>query len=208
MSNLQHQDNLVLDPDDGYFSEVNIKSHPNVFFKYMTSIFKSIEKVTLRAPFQLMSQFTMKRRSITLGKEQVAELMMRFAKIPGLVESLVDNNVIPNREDVFVTTNERRDQKLQLQAGALDRKRRRITTLGDERASVDLPDRKRMRIQNSLSIVREQMQASEARAATTVSKARAPKTTKTKTVTMDQWLHCHQTIASCLFYPPRDARKH
>jgi hypothetical protein len=66
---------LEIDPDDGYFSKDNIKSSPHVFFQYQVFLFQELEQILLKAPFQLVPQFTMKRRSITLGVEQVAELM-------------------------------------------------------------------------------------------------------------------------------------
>jgi hypothetical protein len=104
----------------------------------------------------------MKRRSITLGKEQVAELLVRLDKIPGLVESLMDHSIIPSREDVHMATTDRRDQKLRIQTVVLDKKRRRITELEDELGTSGLPERKRMRTENSLSTARTHLRASEA----------------------------------------------
>jgi hypothetical protein len=131
MDHLPPHQGTIVDPDDGCFSESNIKSHPTFFFSYLVFLFQSIEKITLRAPFSLVPQFTMKRRSITLGKEQVAELMVRLDKIPGLVESLIDTSIIPSREDVHMATTDRRDQKLWMQTVFLEKKRRRITELED-----------------------------------------------------------------------------
>jgi hypothetical protein len=165
----------------------------------------------------------MKRRSITLGKEQVAELMVRLDKIPGLVESLIDSTIIPSREDVHMATTDRRDQKLRLQAVVLDKKRRRIAELEDELGTFCLPDRKRMRTENSLSAARTQLHASEARRVVILSKASSaaksrkkptptqspsPSPSPSPTVTRDQWLQCHREVASCLFHAPKDAQKH
>jgi hypothetical protein len=97
----QHR-TLDIDPDDGYFSDENIKNAPHVFFQYLKFLFQAMENILLKAPFQLIPQFTVKRRSITLGKEQVAELMMRLSKTKGLVESLgIDIDILASRETVF-----------------------------------------------------------------------------------------------------------
>jgi hypothetical protein len=82
-----------------------MKSEPNLFFRYLVFMFRELETILKKAPFQLVPQFTMKRRAITIGKEQVAELMMRLAETDGLVESLgIDLNAIPSREDVRTIT--------------------------------------------------------------------------------------------------------
>jgi hypothetical protein len=57
-SNHFNHDSLVVDPDDGYFSDENIKSSPHVFFQYLTFLFNVLEQMLLKAPFQLVPQFT------------------------------------------------------------------------------------------------------------------------------------------------------
>ena len=54
----------------------------------------------------------MKRRSITLGVEQVAELMQRLSKTPGLLESIgIDFGAIPSHDDVVLTNTDNRLKK-------------------------------------------------------------------------------------------------
>ena len=49
---------LEIDPDDGYFSKENIKSSPHVFFQYQVFLFQELEHILLKAPFQLVPQFS------------------------------------------------------------------------------------------------------------------------------------------------------
>jgi hypothetical protein len=187
-----------------------------VFFRYLTFLFRSLEQVLHRPPFQLIPQFTVKTRSITLGKEQIAELMLRLAPRPGLLESLgIDVKLIPSRDDVCAAAAEQRDIKKQTQLSVQCRKRQRVEALEAQLSSVTvkLPDRKRRRLQHSLSIATVQLQTSESRLGTT-SVSRTPHGHGTKinkkettTVSRDQWLHSHRMVATCLFHPPQDAKK-
>jgi hypothetical protein len=36
---------LIIDPDDGYFSDGNIKSSPHIFFQYLTFLFEILEQI-------------------------------------------------------------------------------------------------------------------------------------------------------------------
>jgi hypothetical protein len=126
-SNHFSHDSLVVDPDDGYFSDENIKASPHVFFQYLTFLFKVLEQILLKAPFQLVPQFTMKRRSITLGVEQVAELMQRLSKTEGLLEELgIDFGAIPSPEEVFSTNFVNRVQRQQVKTASHGLKRQRV----------------------------------------------------------------------------------
>jgi hypothetical protein len=88
----------------GYFSEVSIKKHPNIFFRYLAFLFQSLSKPDSRAPFQLVPQATMKRRCIKIGKEETVELMQRFARgieVEGsnMIEKLgIDISQLPARK--------------------------------------------------------------------------------------------------------------
>ena len=123
----------VIDPDDGYFSDDNIKSSPHIFFQYLTFLFQCMEHILTKAPFQLVPQFTMKRRSITLGVEQVAELMQRLSKEAGLLESLgIECDVIPSQDEVKATKVVNRLQKQQVNMARHGLKRPRVRNGTDE----------------------------------------------------------------------------
>ena len=103
----------------------------------------------------------MKRRSITLGVEQVAELMQRLSKKAGLLESIgIDVDAIPSREDVFSTKNDNRFQKQQGKMASHGKKRKRVQELEEELANTHLPARKRLRTEHDLYKAREKVQAS------------------------------------------------
>ena len=52
------QQALQVDPDDGYFSNENIRSSPHLFFQYQVFLFQVLEQLLQKAPFQLVPQFT------------------------------------------------------------------------------------------------------------------------------------------------------
>jgi hypothetical protein len=203
---------LTIDPDDGYFSDDNIQSSPHVFFQYMTFLFKVLEQILLKAPFQLVPQFTMKRRSITLGVEQVAELMQRLSQTEGLLEELgIDFGAIPSPEEVFATNVANRSQKHQVKRASHGLKRQRVQELEVELMDASLPDRKRRRTEDYLHKAQERLQASTKqleKVSAVTPKNKPPKQRKYGQVSREQWKKCHRMVVSRLFYPPRDAKKH
>jgi hypothetical protein len=139
------QQTLQVDPDDGYFSDENIRSSPHLFFRYQVFLFQVLEQLLQKAPFQLVPQFTMKRRSITLGVEQVAELMQRLSKTPGLLESIgIDFGAIPSHDDVFLTNTDNRLKKQREAVASHGQKRKRVQELKKELTDVHLPVQKRL----------------------------------------------------------------
>jgi hypothetical protein len=207
-----HRQDLKIDPDDGYFSDENMKSSPHIFFQYQVFLFQVLEQILQKAPFQLVPQFKMKRRSITLGVEQVAEMMQRLSKKEGLLEKIgIDFGAIPSREDVFSTSNQRRIQKQQVKRTSHARKRQRVQELEDELTDVHLPERKRMRTENYLHKAQEKLQTSLdqiEKASAVKPKTEPPKPQNPAEVSKEQWKQCHRMVASRLFFPPRDAQKH
>jgi hypothetical protein len=129
---------------------------PHVFFQYQVFLFQELQQILLKAPFLLVPQFTMKRRSITLGVEQVAELMLCLSKKMGLLESLgIDFDAIPSCEDVVLTNNDKRIQKQQMEKASRGKKRQRVQELTD----VHLPDQKRLRTMDDLRKARKALHA-------------------------------------------------
>jgi len=173
---------LPIDPDDGYFSEENIRSSPHLFFQYQVFLFQSLEHILQKAPFQLVPQFTMKRRSITLGVEQVAELMKRLSQIPGLLESIgIDFGAIPSHDDVFSTSTNNRLKKQREAVASHGQKRKRVQELEEKLTDAHLPVRKRLCTERSLRTARGYLQTSAAKiekAAAVISKAKQSKPKK------------------------------
>jgi hypothetical protein len=103
----------------------------------------------------------MKRRSITLGVEQVAELMQRLSQTEGLLEELgIDFGAIPSPEEVFATNVANRSQKHQVKRASHGLKRQRVQELEVELMDASLPDRKRRRTEDYLHKAQERLQAS------------------------------------------------
>jgi hypothetical protein len=144
-SKFDHQGEIKMNKHYGYFSEVSIKKHPSIFFRYLTFLFQSLSKPDTKAPFQLVPQYTMKRRCIKIGKEETAELMLRFArgvevdgtgkgKGSNLIEKLgIDINQLPSRKAVpkplgTITTKERANQ---------EKKRKKVESLEYELKSLE-----------------------------------------------------------------------
>jgi hypothetical protein len=154
----------------------------------------------------------MKRRSITLGVEQVAELMQRLSKTEGLLEKLgIDFDVIPSPEEVFSTNVLNRTQKHQGKLASHGLKRQRVQELEVELMDASLPDRKRRRMEDYLLNAQERLRASTEqleKASAVTAKKRPPKQRKYGQVSREQWKKCHRMVANRLFYPPPDARKH
>ena len=201
---LEHGGKLTIDPDDGYFSERNIKDNPNIFFKYLIFLFQSLEQLTQKAPFQLVPQFTMKRRSITLGKEQVAELMLRLSQTEETIESLgIDIQSVPNCCEVMTATEDRREERRTLKMAGHIRKRQRVQTLESDLLHDDLPVRKRQRTEHNLVLARKKLQeCTDSLAKETVRTRKIP-TGKSKeqhkaakTVKREQWVQCHMRVKS------------
>jgi hypothetical protein len=210
-SRFDHRD-LEIDPDDGYFSDENIKSSPHIFFQYQVFLFQGLEQILHKAPFQLVPQFTMKRRSITLGVEQVAELMQRLSKKEGLLTSIgIDFDAIPSREEVLSTNNDNRLQRQhQVKRASHAKKRQRVQELEEELTDAHLPDRKRLRTESYLHTAQERLQASTEqleKASAVTPKVKPSKPKKQLEVSREQWKKCHRMVASRLFFPPRDAQK-
>ena len=61
--------------------ETNIERYPHMFFPYIVFLFQTIESIINKAPFQIIPQYTMKARSLTIGKEQLTEIVLRLAKL-------------------------------------------------------------------------------------------------------------------------------
>jgi hypothetical protein len=173
-------------------------------------LFQELEHILLKAPFQLVPQYTMKRRSITLGVEQVAELMQRLSKKAGLLESIgIDFDAIPSREDVVLTNNDNRIQKQQMEKASRGKKRQRVQELEETLTDAQLPDRKRLRTMDYLRKALKRLHASvekEEKPAVPLKTKRSKPKEQTE-VSREQWKKCHRMIASRLFFPPRDARK-
>jgi hypothetical protein len=161
----------------------------------------------------------MKRRSITLGVEQVAELMQRLSKTEGLLEKLgIDFDVIPSPEEVFSTNVVNRTQKHQGKLASHGLKRQRVQELEVELMDASLPDRKRRRTEDYLLKAQERLRASTEqleKASAVTAKTKPSKQRKYGQVSREQWKkwrlrarNRHRMVANRLFYPPPDARKH
>ena len=161
----------------------------------------------------------LKRRSITLGVEQVAELMQRLSKTPGLLKSIgIDFGAIPSHDDVFLTNTDNRLKKQRQTVAAHGQKRKRVQELEEELTDVHLPGRKRLCTENSLRKARGRLQASAAKiekASAVLSKAKQTKPRNPEEVSKDQWKKWrlrarkrHRMVAARLFFPPRHAQKH
>ena len=70
----------IVGPYKGYMKETNIERYPHMFFPYIVFLFQTIESIINKVPFQIIPQYTMKARSLTIGKEQLTEIVLRLAK--------------------------------------------------------------------------------------------------------------------------------
>jgi hypothetical protein len=75
---------LTLDVYNGYLSPENVGGNLHLFFGYMVFLFNTLKSFMPveggKLPFQIIPQLRMKCRSITIGKEQMAEIMMRLVE--------------------------------------------------------------------------------------------------------------------------------
>jgi hypothetical protein len=156
-SKLDHQGEITMNKHYGYFSEANIKKHPSIFFRYLTFLFQSLSKPDTKAPFQLVPQYTMKRRCIKIGKRESAELMMRFTRGvdpsdgSNLMEMLkIDINQLPSRK---VSPSEPLGKATTKERVNHEKKRKKVESLEDDLNSLQetkCSASKRRKIENSL----------------------------------------------------------
>ena len=85
-SHLRQYDRLTDMTCDGYFghfSDRNIKKHTQAFFGYMVFLYDQIKASytdARKTPFQVLPQYSMKLRAITIGKEQLVGIVQRFVR--------------------------------------------------------------------------------------------------------------------------------
>jgi predicted RNA-binding protein YlxR (DUF448 family) len=156
-SKLDHQGEITMNKHYGYFSEASIKKHPAIFFRYLTFLFQSLSKPDTKAPFQLVPQYTMKRRCIKIGKRESAELMMRFARdVEGsnLMEMLkIDINQLPSRKVSPEAQPEPLGKATAKERVNHEKKRKKVESLEDDLNSLQETKSsasKRRKIENSL----------------------------------------------------------
>ena len=153
--NALHTDNFKCDSYDGYLTDQNIKKFPHRFFSYCVFLFKEIKinsEEDAKLPFQLIPQFTMKTRSITIGKEQLVEIMLSLAhpseagggstKLDTL-ELPFGPEDIPSKSDTAARKIHRDDEKGRQMSTLLVEKRRKLKELDEERVQKGLTDKKR-----------------------------------------------------------------
>jgi hypothetical protein len=224
-SKLEHTDEIIVDPEGGYFTDVNIKEHPNIFFRYLVFLFDSIQNIEGKAPFQLVPQYTMKRRCITMGIDQTTGMMMRFqdadqkaAKLKrlkgeepgtGTIELLgIDTRLLLlDRKGLFEAAGEKRCQVKQTQRALHDKKRKRIEAL-EEQLLTNL-DAKRLKTEAALCVANRDFERSTIRLAKTLA-AKPPKLNKKRKpeeVDPAEWKIGHALIAPLLFHPPKGVKK-
>jgi hypothetical protein len=206
----EHQGQIKMNKHYGYFSEVSIKKHPNIFFRYLTFLFRSLSKPDSRAPFQLVPQLTMKRRCIKIGKEETAELMQRFAQgveVEGsnMIEKLgIDINQLPARKASPKPLSKTSTKEL----ANHDKKRKKMESLEDALKSLHETNlsAKRRKMENSLASANAKFEKSTNKMADDLVE-QMRKRQDPSLVTREEWLSGHMMLIKCLFYPPADVKK-
>ena len=209
-SHFDHRGEIKRNKHYGYFGEVSIKKHPNIFFRYLTFLFQSLNKPDKKAPFQLVPQYTMKRRCIKIGREETAELMMRFARgveVGGsnvIGQIGIDINQLPSRKAPPKPLDKTSTKGL----ANHEKKRKKMESLADELKSLEEtePSAKRRKVEHSLASANIQFQKSaNKRAADRIEQLR--KRQDPALVSRDEWLSGHMMLIKRLFYPPSDVEK-
>ena len=112
--------------------ETNIERYPHMFFPYIVFLFQTIESIINKAPFQIIPQYTMKARSLTIGKEQLTEIVLRLAKSGKLDDGsiLVPFKIgdIPTVKDCAQTKKRKREEAYE---NNVQEKRARLELLQD-----------------------------------------------------------------------------
>jgi ABC-type phosphate transport system auxiliary subunit len=101
-----------------------------------------------------------------------------------------DFGAIPSQEEVFSTRVVNRVQRQQVKMASHGLKRQRVQELEAELMNTSLPDRKRLRTENSLQKAQERLQASSKqlkKASAATSKTKPPKQRTYGQVSREQW---------------------
>ena len=126
---------IIVGPYKGYMKETNIERYPHMFFPYIVFLFQTIESIINKAPFQIIPQYTMKARSLTIGKEQLTEIVLRLAKSGKLDDGsiLVPFKIgdIPTVKDCAQTKKRKREEAYENNVQGLAKKRARLELLQD-----------------------------------------------------------------------------
>jgi hypothetical protein len=203
---------ITVCPQDGVFTEKNITDHPNVFFRYITFLFDSLSTPDGKAPFQLVPQYTMKRRCITMGVDQITGMMMRFQDAEeGIIDTIgIDTSLIRHdRQSIFESANEKQIQSKQKKLASHEKKRKRMESYEDE-LKQDHPNVKRRRtVEGYLVNATKAFEESKLQLAKKLAVKPPPLSKKKNPELVDsaEWKLGHRIIAPLLFYPPKDVKK-
>jgi hypothetical protein len=209
-SKFEHRGEIKMNDYYGYFSEINIKKHPGIFFRYLTFLFQSLHKPDTKAPFQLVPQYTMKRRCIKIGKEETAEMMQRFARgveVEGsnLIEKLgIDINQLASRQAPPKRMGKNHEKKRKKEESL----EHELRSLENELKSLEETTKptKRRKMEHSLASVTTRWKKSiSKRAEERVEQIR--KRQDPVRVTRKEWVAGHMMLIKHLFYPPADIKK-
>ena len=211
-SKLEHKGSITVDPEDGYFTDANIKEHPNIFFRYLVFLFDSIKNIEGKAPFQLVPQYTMKRRCITMGIDQTAEMMMRFQDTDnGIIERLgIDTSLLHrDRQSLFDAACENQSQAKHKKMASHEKKRKRVETLEDELETSVGSTSKRLKTEASLVAANNAFAKSKIQMAKKLAMKPPKRYKKKRPELLDaaEWKLGHSIIAPLLFLPPKDVKK-
>jgi hypothetical protein len=205
---------------DGYVTESDIKKYPENFFPYMVFLSTCVKK-----PFQLVPQFRLQMRSITIGKEQLAEIMVHITQsttgkwdemVHGLSFGLSD---VPTRARVLGQQVRRKEAKVVQQEDVLEVARKRLRETEDELESLNALSTvvtKVRKLEHSLMTSRKRVTnaivAVARKSKELIEKQRlhevAERNTRTKSplnlaaVSREKWLEMHHILAKHFFHPP------
>ena len=201
---------VATDDSGGIFSDVNLTTCPENFFSYLVFLFDTIKDLSsdrTQAPFQLVPQLKMRTRSITIGVEQLAEIMSSLGgelthhQLPFSPEDL------PSTLDFDKEKVARYDTKINHATIELTKKRKRVSEL-----TPDVPDSKRTKLEAQLDRAEKACSKIKLFGDKFRDQTAARKTPRAKVtfgdVTKDQWKAFHHQLTRVLFCPPPNILSH
>ena len=198
-----HTEHLKILDEQSSFSRMqtsHIRKHPHLYYPYMYYL-KQLGCIS----FQLIPQFTMKPRSITIGKEQITELVMRFMDSSiGPSEMIPNVSKVPSRKDIHDSKCHRKKLAIdKVQKESMDKKRKH-EQIQDEYKHME-KGQKRQKVErtiNQMKVQIKKLKEKQEKLQEQAAKLQVKKTSSKQSISRGQILSHSESIMKQYFRPP------
>jgi hypothetical protein len=130
----------TLDRMDGILREENIKKHPHLFLSYQLFLAQRMERIQkdrsdqgerMKATFQIIPQYAIKRRCVTFGKDPTTELLHHLAQL-NMAGDFLQEDRIPSKVDVEEEELEHQEEQVEVLRTTLSHAEQKLAVMSDE----------------------------------------------------------------------------